>query len=71
MSSCGRRSPARWRTGPRRSAASRDRLAAPAAAPVATCSATITAAGLADARAGAQAAPGDKARASKRLEPQS
>ena len=41
---CGRRSPARWRIGPRRSAASRDLLAAPAAAPVATWSATITAA---------------------------
>jgi hypothetical protein len=41
-SSCGRRSPARWRTGPRRSAASRDPLAAPAVAPVATWRATIT-----------------------------
>ena len=42
MSWCGRRSPARWSTGPRRSAASRDPLAAPAVAPIATWSATIT-----------------------------
>jgi len=42
---------ARWRIGPRRSAASREPLAAPAAAPVATWAATITAAVLADGRA--------------------
>jgi hypothetical protein len=50
MSRWGRRSPARWRTGPSRSAASRDPLAAPAAAPVATWSTTITAAVLSDLR---------------------
>jgi hypothetical protein len=42
MSWCGRRSPARWRIGPNKSAASRDRAVAPAAAPVATWSTTIT-----------------------------
>jgi hypothetical protein len=41
-SRCGTRSPAMWRTGPRRSAVSREPLAAPAAAPVATWRATIT-----------------------------
>ena len=43
MSWCGKRSPARWRIGPKRMAVSLDLLAAPAAAPVATWSPTITA----------------------------
>ena len=47
-SRCGMRSPAKWRTGPRRSAASREPLAAPTAAPVATWRATITAPYLAE-----------------------
>ena len=38
MSWCGKRSPARWRIGPKRMAVSLDLLAAPAAAPVATWS---------------------------------
>src|SRR5262245_31061231 len=42
MSSCGTRSPARWSPGPSRSASGRERTTAPIAAPVATCSETIT-----------------------------
>ena len=41
-SRCGTRSPARCRAGPRRTAASREPVAAPSAAPVATWRATIT-----------------------------
>src|SRR3954470_437894 len=41
MSWCGTRSPSPWRTSPSTTAAGRERVSAPPAAPVATCSETI------------------------------
>jgi hypothetical protein len=42
LEACGNRSPARWRIGPAMRATTLEPLAAPPAAPIATCSETIT-----------------------------